>query len=138
MRYVFLDPMGLDSSLLALIMPASTGVTYQQQCGGTTCLQRSLEGYLVPVGANMNGERLSAVWHGRRGSCGFGDGLPPERQELLAERIERIGHYATGNAESNEFAQLALDRERSDELVEAWAPVITLDGPAILVWQNCD
>lgn len=33
----------------ALIIPCVSGVSFTQQCGGTMCLQRELEGVLVPV-----------------------------------------------------------------------------------------
>ncbi|WP_460358611.1 DUF6210 family protein [Actinoallomurus acanthiterrae] len=34
--------------------------------------------------------------------------------------------------------KLELDEERLHELDEAWTPVVTADGPGILVWQNSD
>ena len=47
---IFLDPLPYP----VVIVPAPTGVIYACQVGGTACLQREVEGYLVPLGGELD------------------------------------------------------------------------------------
>ncbi len=33
---------------------------------------------------------------------------------------------------------LQIDDSRLYELCEAWVPVLTANGPGVLLWENCD
>lgn len=154
MHYVFLDPDGTNHSTISLyvIVAAATGVTYATQCAGVANNERSLEGFLVPVGgAKLDAEqgRLDSnafreVFHGEKDQCYWGDRhqvLPPARMNLLATRVAEIPYWIShppGSVGREARLALKLDVGRSDEIAEAWVPVVTPDGPGILTWDNCD
>src|SRR5712691_539625 len=50
MPHIFLDPDGTQDLGLLVIVEARTGVTYRQQCAGTYCDQRIMEGFVIPIG----------------------------------------------------------------------------------------
>jgi hypothetical protein len=33
---------------------------------------------------------------------------------------------------------MTIDKDRIDQIAEAWIPVETTDGPGVLLYQNCD
>ena len=47
---------------MGVLIPASTGVLYRQQCGGTACLHLEVEGYLVPVFARPAFDELRELF----------------------------------------------------------------------------
>jgi hypothetical protein len=152
MRAVFIDPDGTCHSYLGVIVAHPTGVSYFQQCGGVDTIERSLEGFFVPLGGtsfdpeqgHLDSVGLTAVFHDQ--GCQFGgasrDGkpqLPPERIEELRLLVEAIPYWVTSaTGDSDRRDHLRLDDSRLADLVEAWIPVITPDGPGILTWPNCD
>jgi hypothetical protein len=155
-RTVCLDPVGTIEDLLGIIVEAATGVVYEQQCAGTETDVRAAEGYYVPLGGFRmapDGGRFEAMalrqpFH-HRGGCRYGGSphqLPPDTSNLPAERLDdlrmviaAIPYWVRGDStEADRRVPLQLDEGRIGELVEAWVPVVTPDGPAILVWQNCD
>lgn len=150
MRYVFLDPDGTLPSWVGVITCGPTGVTYVQQCGGTTTDTLEAEGYLVPVGGlkfdHAAGETVSAdalrkCFH--RGKRCYGDiranPLSDNQVEVLSKLVAEIAWWCsrkTGEADSRHH--LVLDTSRLVELTEAWVPVTMPDGRGYLVWKNCD
>ena len=46
---VMVDPTGKMLPWLLVVVRRATGVVYQTQCGGVPCLQRWIEGFLVPL-----------------------------------------------------------------------------------------
>lgn len=129
MTEVDLDP---DSLTLHLLVEAPTGVVYQHQCGGVVCLQRRLEGFLVPLaGSDRAAAELTSVFHEGE-TCVLGQGgpgLPIDRWSRLASVIEGLSMWDT----------VALDEARRSEAVEGLVPVTTLaHGRAWLLWANCD
>ena len=148
-RRVFLDPDGtFPSGWLGVIVAASTGVVYANQCAGVGCDQREQEGYYVPVGrakldasdGNIDTWDLTLPFHDKRG-CDWsrvGERIPPECVAALEKEVAAIPFWTTTTCGSDERASLLLDRARLAEIAEAWVPVITPDGPGILVWDNCD
>lgn len=143
-RRVFLDPDGSASDYLAVIVLHPTGVVYEQQCGGVACETRSVEGYYVPLGgARFDAETgridladLTAPFH-HGTTCLYEAGLSAVR---LADLIEVVGSipYWSREGDDDRRTHLELDQSRLSELLEAWVPVLTPDGPAILTWPNCD
>jgi hypothetical protein len=131
-------------------------VSYRQQCGGTDCLQREVEGYYVPLGGYQsdptaglfdNGA-LTAPFHKGGDNCVFSGSprpesplipeLPPDRIEALRTVVESIPYWSDADASGTEREHLILDQSRLTDLAEAWVPVLTPDGPGILTWPNCD
>ncbi|MGW9028169.1 DUF6210 family protein [Streptomyces sp. NPDC055722] len=46
--------------------------------------------------------------------------------------------YGSANREDLFPTALVLDESRLAEIDEAWVPVVTPDGPGVLVWENSD
>lgn len=150
LRNVLLDPDGaFPWAWMYLIVPGSTGVLYRHQCAGVVCEQREMEGYLVPVGGFKTNpadglvrpRELTAVFHsGSRCSwSGSGERLPVDRQVLLLRLIESIPSWSSDAlAFTAHRTGLRFDAARASETAEAWVPVTTPHGPAVLVWPNCD
>jgi hypothetical protein len=149
MRRVFLDPVGAwTPDWLAVVVQAPTGVLYQQQCAGVACEHREVEGYLVPLGAlapdpaqgGIAPGELTTVFHTGNG-CTHGaklGRLPADREARLQALVASVPFWTINEAGSDVCAPLMLDESRCTELTEAWVPVITPDGPGVLMWSNCD
>ena len=149
LRHVFLDPDGTWSEWLAVVIEHPTGIAYSQQCGGTANDHRLVEGYLVPLGGpqcdaeagSIEVPQLRDVFH-RGTGCVYkwvGFDLPSDRRERLAALVATVPYWQCrldGGPDAR--LPLALDHSRIDEICEAWVPVVTPDGPGILVYANCD
>ncbi len=138
MKIVTLD--GLTQA--ALIIPCTTGVFYLQQCGGTQCLQRQLEGVLVPVNYDYLLKDHSHSLEYRLMS--LFEGVNPWRiDQGIAAQIQQM-------LDSTPFTRdIKIDFGRLDESEEAWLHVTvagaladTLSGfgevHAVLTWPNSD
>ncbi|WP_245872740.1 DUF6210 family protein [Deinococcus planocerae] len=123
-----------------MIVEASTGVTYGEQCMGLACDQREVEGFLIPTFTDA--ERLVAFF------ARF-HGWPPGIQEKWkAADVEELAALVAGlrvwrtysNTEdrNDEPHFLVLDRERLAESTEAWVRVLTPYGPGVLIFPNSD
>ena len=141
MIHVDLDPDGTWGSWVGILLPARTGVTFFQQCGGVANEERSLEGYFTPTmglsfdtSAPIQSAELRAPFHrGKR--CN--QQLPID-QASLEHAVTNIPYWeraADGEVTRN---ALELDLDRVCELSEAWAPVRAGRNVAVLVWDNCD
>ena len=142
LRHTFLDPAETWGSWMHLVVRHPTGVAYQQQCGGMACHQHYVEGYLVPlpqptVGKNLPSQ-LTELFH-RKGVCfGYDYVMTPEDRQRMEELLSRI-HFWKEEKDGHDYAApLQLDTDRILEVEEGWIPVLTPDGPAVLVFQNCD
>jgi hypothetical protein len=134
-RTVVIDADGTLGSFLGVIVRSETGIIYEVQCNCTATDQRGVEGFYVPVGGakydadagSVQASELRSAFHSGR-KLSFG---------RLRDIVEDIPYWASRtNQESR--SHLQLDETRSAEAVEAWVPVVTPDGPGILVWKNCD
>lgn len=149
-RKVDIDPDGtfLDN-WLAVVVRHPTGIVYSQQCAGVATQHRLVEGYLVILGATsvdfdhppLKTESLRTVFHDGD-ACMWpwiGDQVPEERIAELARLVSRISFWASEPITSEGYLMpLALDLSRRDEIAEAWIPVVTPDGPGVLLYENCD
>ncbi|WP_416377016.1 DUF6210 family protein [Acinetobacter sp. Marseille-Q1623] len=53
--------------------------------------------------------------------------------------MENITIWFTSNEQEEDQRQdVCLDMSRLEEITEAWVPVISPYGKAILIWKNCD
>ncbi len=125
-----------------MIIPAETGVVYENQTHGTTTLQDSLEGILIPVNSEYN---------------------PKEYKKSISYQIESLFSEGSAGTISKEIAQkletifqnypetkgISVDWEKLLESHEAWLHVIVSDTKysdysglknmkAILTWNNSD
>jgi Family of unknown function (DUF6210) len=148
---VLLDPDGtLHQDWIGVIVVARTGVFYANQCGGTACELREVEGYHVPLSSvpmrpeepRLSALELRAAFHGPGGAChrdlaNAGAKLSLDRLARLRSTVARIPFWSNDGRDTRH--PLRLDDSRLDELVEAWVPVGLPEGQrAILVWGNCD
>ncbi|MFJ1758646.1 DUF6210 family protein [Kitasatospora sp. NPDC088134] len=136
-RYVFLDPdsSGAGQGWVFAVVAADTGVVYQTQGGGYGCVQYQQEGYLVPLPARNPDDELRALFTGAlKGQGARGLDWPPALLDRLRTAVAAHRYGAPGTP----GVPLALDESRLPEADEAWLPVLTPDGPGVLVWENCD
>lgn len=126
---------------LALIVPASTGIVYQNQTGGHACLPSRQEGYLVPFAGDVTPkcERLLAHFTGPK----WGGWCSERIDEETADLVDSILADMPGRD------QIIVDRTKLDTSWEAWVHV-KIVGPllalvehaspeeAILTWPNSD
>ncbi|WP_405806288.1 DUF6210 family protein [Streptomyces sp. NBC_01187] len=139
-RYIFLDPDGTGSGQgwVFLIVAAPTGVVYQVQGGGVGCVPFEQEGYLIPVFGRDLDDALKEIFVGELKGQGAGRLVWPEG---LLDRLRTAAAfhvYGSANQEDPFPAPLSLDESRLSEVDEAWVPVVTPDGPGVLVWENSD
>ncbi|MER7672377.1 DUF6210 family protein [Kitasatospora sp. NPDC096128] len=139
-RYVFLDPdgSGTGRGWMFVIVAAPTGVVYQNQGGGLGCVQYEQEGYLIPIlGRDLDDELQSIFVRTLKMQGSRRLDWPPE---LLDRLRAAVGFHLYGSTNRDEAfpAPLALDESRLSEADEAWVPVLTPDGPGVLVWENSD
>lgn len=140
MAHIVLDPDGTVALGLLLIVKAATGVTYEQQCGGVATQAMTAEGYLVPVGGESEAKVIyDWFWKTFKGHCYAGRNA--WTSELVAELHELLCRIpcwlSTPNGE-DERHFLQLDTARMAECIEAWIPVMSPYGPAILTLENSD
>jgi hypothetical protein len=147
-KFVFLDPDGTWSPWLIVAITASTDVVYENQCAGTGCEHRLIEGFLVPIGGSwvdpaggaIGLEELTAIFHQGK-ACVWnwkGNSLPPDRLEGLKKLVENIPFWACSHRGEDRRLNLKLDFDRVFEIAEGWIPIVTTDGPGVLLFQNCD
>lgn len=137
-RFVFLDPDGTVAGWLYVIVEAETGVFYQQQYGGTACRQGQLEGFLVPVaGADALDALRDLFEKDFRGAGTWNYLWSDDERDRLGRIVVGISYWAC-NGHTEEPHDLRLDDSRMREVDEAWVPVLTPDGPGVLVWSNSD
>jgi hypothetical protein len=148
LRVVFLDPDGSYDGWLSVVVEAPTGVAYQTQCAGVGNDLRQVEGYLVPVnGAQFDTEEgwltippFTAVFH-EGTSCFYdwiGHELPAQRLDQLCALVREVPYWQNPPSGDTTRNRLEFDHTRLEEVCEGWIPVITPDGPGVLVFKNCD
>ena len=139
-----------DDIGIAVIISAPTGIIYENQCAGTSCLHKKLEGYYVPLGHPSSVPAASELLNFFvKFNC-----IPPDRRDLWEDndiqklasivksiifwKSERLDPPFDGVQEAKLMSHLELNLDCIDELTEAWIPVKTADGPGVLVFDNCD
>jgi hypothetical protein len=144
---VFLDPDGSGGDVFGVIVQRATGVAYGTQCEGLRNDERYMEGFFVPVSGSMfnpeegriNVERLRSAFHmGDLCLHGSDHFEPSDYVGSLRHAVSSIPFWYIDAKGETQRVQLELDASRLDEAVEAWVPVLTPQGPGVLVWPNCD
>jgi hypothetical protein len=138
-RFVFLDPDGISGGgWLHVVVEAKTGVFYQQQYGGTACRQGRVEGFLVPLFGPDELDALRELFEKDfRGAGTWNYAWSDDERDRLREIIGAIPYWVCDGT-TEELRGLRLDESRVGEVDEAWVPVLTPDGPGVLVWFNSD
>ncbi|MFF2325832.1 MULTISPECIES: DUF6210 family protein [unclassified Streptomyces] len=139
LRYVYIDPDGASSpDWKYVVVEARTGVVYQNQYGGTACRQGKVEGFLVPVYAPDELEGLRGLFEEHfRGAGTWNHAWTPDERATLRSAVADI-RYWSGDEVDQQPHELRWDESRLGETDEAWVPVLTPDGPGVLLWFNSD
>jgi hypothetical protein len=147
-RFVYLDPVETWGEWLMVVIRHPTGIIYGTQCAGVGTEQRFIEGYLVPLaGTNVAPARgdiqsapLRAIFHQGNGCIWSwtGQQLPTDRRERLAGLVKEIPYWHHPSFDVDIRSHMQLDQERMSEIAEAWIPIQTVDGPGVLLYDNCD
>lgn len=134
---------------LLVIIQAETGVVYNNQVAGTSCLQREVEGCAIPIGNRYRNDYVDNLIKLFESDFNceptFPLGVISELQQLVSKiplwRHSRPTVNADGSVSidtTNVVHYLELDTDRLDDLWWAWIPVKTPYGPGILTFENCD
>ncbi len=137
---MFLDSDGTagQTGWLYVVVRAQTGVFYQQQYGGTACRQGKAEGFLVPLFAPESLAQLRELFEGHFGGAGtWNHRWQDEEVDSLRDPVEAVRYWASDGLTETPHS-LQLDQQQLRDADEAWVPVLTPDGPGILVWPNSD
>jgi hypothetical protein len=139
MRHVSVNPSAfLMHPWMAVLVPASTGVSYSNQTGGVACRPREIEGYSVPVFDREGHDSLRSIFEETLGGSGTYRGVTWTGQMLDDLRVA-VAHVRMDSSQGGYGeVPLTLDESRLGEIDEAWVPVTSPDGPAILIWENSD
>ena len=142
--HVYIDPNGTGEFGLLVVVEAPTGVVYWHQCAGYMCSQHHAEGFVVPLADREAADEIIAFF--AREFSGWPPPSGPEEpwnERNLAELegiVAKIPYWQRNpeRRPDEKRCPLKLDRSRVEEITEAWVPVVTLDGPGILVFENSD
>ncbi|WP_285631085.1 DUF6210 family protein [Lentzea sp. NBRC 102530] len=139
-RLVVLDPDGTAGDAWTyVVVEAPTGVVYENQYGGTACRHGHVEGFLVPVNGLGALDVLRPLFEkDLRGAGARGHEWTDAELTKLRDAVGRLIYWACALSEDEVPTTPLLDESRLREADEAWLPVITADGPGILVWCNSD
>ena len=144
---VFLDPDGTGGDIFGVIVQRETGVAYGTQCEGIRTDERYTEGFFVPISGSMfdpeegriNAETLRSAFHVEDLCLHATDTFDPaDYAGLLRHVVSKIPFWYMDAQGETQRVQLEVDASRLHEAAEAWVPVLTPQGPGILVWPNCD
>jgi hypothetical protein len=124
------DPPGQN---MLVLVPSDTGLVYEHLYGGSSCRRVEIEGFLVPACAHPEAKgALDQLFSADLGGNGVRDEDRSEAVRKVGDAVRRIWYRGTGDR----MAPLQIDEELTHEMDEALVPVLTPDGPALLVWTN--
>lgn len=128
---------------VCFIIGHESGVEYSHQCGGLSCEQRQMQGFLVPCPLSVPiSKKLYEHFYAEpkyQGHCY--SGLDEEDAELIDDLLASV-----------DYAGLSVDRDLLSKSVEAWVYLkVNVDYPCIpycwnsdpastvvMVWENSD
>jgi hypothetical protein len=139
-RFVFLDPDGTSDLGLILLVLAPTGVEYQTQAAGLLTKPLVGEGFLIPLGRRDLEARLMRFFQSEFQDHSYAPVAvwTEDRLRRLDSLVGEIPVWETRRDGGDARHHLTLDRTRIDDLTEAWIPVLSPYGPAVLLFENCD
>ena len=106
---------------IAVIVEAPTGITYENQTGGTACLPRRVEGYYVPVYIEEGLQALRTATEVSLRGSGTHRGLPSDVLEEIRTAVPLLVMMSSTRSGRPEM-RIALDESRLNEIDEAWGP----------------
>jgi hypothetical protein len=137
-RFVTLDQDGTADGWLHVVVEARTSVFYHQQYGGHVCRQGQVEGFLVPVFGPDALDALRQLFEEEFAGGGtWNRPWPDHERERLRGIIESIPYW-TFDGHTEHLHSLSLNESLMRDVGEAWVPVVTPDGPGVLLWANSD
>lgn len=102
-------------------------------------MQASVQGYLVPVDLSKAREMLDGLFI--RDLHGVGLGSPRDHHADTIARVRaavEMVRFWESSPDPAAVDRLQLDGARLNQIDEAFIPVVSLDGPGVLVWDNSD
>lgn len=98
MRHVDLNISFIRPPWMAVFVPASTGISYENQTGGFACLPRQIEGYYVPVFNQLAYESLRSIFEVTLGGSGTYRGVVWEgkMRDDLGEAVAGVRMDSSG------------------------------------------
>ena len=137
-RTVVVDPDGTAPDWTYVVIARPTGVIYAHQYGGTATRQGEIEGYLVPVDGTAARPTFDEVFLGKlKGTGSWGKSVEEPLVAMIRQAVATIRFWPDTQGPAT-VELLRLDEGRLAELDEAWIPVLTSDGPGVLMWPNSD
>lgn len=125
---------------LLLVLPYQPGTRYHQQCGGLLNLQRRIEGLGIPCEGSAESQALQRFFV----ESTFAYDHPARDMadadlDRLDALVRSVGVRGMVDHDLHTLdAGLTLDRDRIDDMVEAWVPVRFADHPGVLLFPNSD
>jgi Family of unknown function (DUF6210) len=136
-RVVILDPDGTLTDWMFVIVQRDAGVWYEHQYGGTATRQGLVQGYLIPVSSAEARQLLDELFLRDLKGTGLWGGSRTAAPELVERVRKAVGPVSCWRSGAG-WEALRLDEARLADIDEGWVPVISADGPALLVWPNSD
>ncbi|MFI1379614.1 DUF6210 family protein [Embleya sp. NPDC020886] len=133
----------LDYDWLFVVLEAPSGMVYEIQTCGTSCVQSRVEGHLIPIEAPDAYAALIDLFV-REFSGSGGPRMwawTPAHLDSLRAAISTIrfpADYDSAPVMGYPGTPIHVDESRLSEATEAWIPVTTELGTGILVWSNSD
>jgi hypothetical protein len=124
-----------------LIIPWQSGVVFQQQTGGSSCLQDSLEGIFVPLDDFAgHSQEFHRFFTGPKWNGNCVDGIDSATADFIDSTLGRIPGHSTIKVDRARFADsheswihVSISDPFSTGLLEGFSP-----GCAVLTWPNSD
>jgi hypothetical protein len=147
-KSIVLDADSSWSPWLIVAIKAPTEILYETQCAGTGCDHRLVEGFLVPISGfwlkhdegEITVDPFTDIFH-EGNACVWswtGSRLPQDRLERLQNLVENVPYWQCSGPGGDQRLSLKLDQTHLFEVAEGWIPVVTPDGPGVLLFKNCD
>ena len=137
---IFLDPAGMDDLGLNLIIEAPTRIVYTHQTAGPICLEQSVEGYLIPLGARHMEAEICRFFQQSFSRDAYPKAIDwtPALIAELDQLVSKVNYWYTPDTGEDIEGFLKLDEDRIDQCVEAWIPVCSAYGAGYLATTNSD
>ncbi len=135
---VILDPDGTEDNFLAVIVPFETGIVYENQVGGFLNELRMMERFLIPIVFKTLADEIYTWFENECHGNAYLTEWTQDRLDRLDKLLGNIPCWQTDSSKSTDRVMLRLDRSQLAALTEAWIPVISPYGEAILASKNSD
>ncbi|MFG2908463.1 DUF6210 family protein [Kitasatospora sp. NPDC048286] len=114
------------------------GCSISSSTAQAACRQGQVEGFLVPLFGPDEPGALRELFEKHFRGVGTWDYAWPDDERDRLRGIVGAVRYRACDGTVEEPRPVCLDGSRIREADEAWVPVLTPDGPAVLVWFDSD